>query len=279
MVIDFHTHIFSEWVIDNKDLCIKRDATFRELFDNPNARIVSSQELIQSMDEEEIDVSVVMGIGWNDAGLAVDSNDYLIEAVAKSNGRLVGFAGVNPVWGDDCSKEIDRCRKAGLKGIGELHPDTQGFDLSDGKIMGSFLEVVRYHDLIVTTHSSEPVGHTYRGKGKIYPSVLWEFIQNCPDLTIVCAHWGGGLPFYSLMPEVEEALTNVYFDTAASPFLYKPEVFESAVSIVGAHKVLMASDYPLVNASRVLGQISGSDLEEYEKNLITGGNATRLLGL
>ena len=279
MVIDFHTHIFSEWVIDNKDLCIKRDATFRELFNDPNARIVSFQELIQSMDEEDIDVSVVMGIGWNDAKLAVDSNDYLIDAVAKSNGRLVGFAGVNPAWGDDCSKEIDRCSKAGLKGIGELHPDTQGFDLTDGKIMSSFLEAVRYHDLIVTTHSSEPVGHTYGGKGKIYPSVLWEFIQNCPGIAIVCAHWGGGLPIYSLMPEVEEVLANVYFDTAASPFLYRSEIFESVVSILGAHKVLMASDYPLVKPSRILDQISGSNLEEHEKNLITGGNATRLLGL
>ena len=59
MVIDFHTHIFSEWIIDNKDRCINRDATFRELFDNPNARIVSAQELIQSMDEEDIDLSLI----------------------------------------------------------------------------------------------------------------------------------------------------------------------------------------------------------------------------
>ena len=49
----------------------------------------------------------------------------------------------------------------------------------------------------------------------------------------MCAHWGGGLPFYALMPEVEDSLSNVYFDSAASPFLYDASVFPTVAGLVG----------------------------------------------
>ena len=75
--------------------------------------------------------------------------------------------------------------------------------------------------------------------------MLWRFIRNFPEATIVCAHWGGGLPFYALMPEVEEALANVYFDTAASPFLYDRRVFEAGAGLVGAGRILLGERLPV----------------------------------
>ena len=53
------------------------------------------------MDEDGVDVSVVMGIGWTDIDLARAANDYLIEAFEKHPDRLVGLAGVNPAWGKE----------------------------------------------------------------------------------------------------------------------------------------------------------------------------------
>jgi predicted TIM-barrel fold metal-dependent hydrolase len=141
------------------------------------------------------------------------------------------------------------------------------------------MEVVREHELIVTTHSSEPVGHTYQGKGDTRPETLWRFITQYPDVTIVCAHWGGGLPFYALMPEVAEALKNVYFDTAASPFLYDAGVFEVVAGLVGAQKILLGSDYPLLKASRLTRQVQESGLPDADRSAIMGRNGARLLGL
>ena len=66
--------------------------------------------------------------------------------------------------------------------------------------------------LPVVIHSSEPVGHSYPGKGNTPPDKLLAFINNFPNNKIICAHWGGGLPFYDLMPEVNENLKNVYVD-------------------------------------------------------------------
>ncbi len=194
--------------------------------------------------------------------------------------RLIGFAGVNPAWADGAAaKEVDRCAREGLSGIGELHPDTQGYDLGDLHVMSPLMEAVQDRGMLVTTHSSEPVGHTYQGKGEVRSVVLWRFIGNFPDATIILAHWGGGLPFYALMPEVARALENVYFDSAASPFLYSPQVFSTVASLVGAERILLGSDYGLLRPRRLIRQARESGLSAEDIAAILGGNAARLLSL
>jgi predicted TIM-barrel fold metal-dependent hydrolase len=133
--------------------------------------------------------------------------------------------------------------------------------------------------LIFLTHSSEPVGHEYSGKGSITPDILYSFITTFPNLKLVCAHWGGGLPFYALMPEVTKALSNVSFDTAATVFLYKPEIFKQMSHIIGSDKILFGTDYPLMHQNRVLAQIQSSQLPEEDKARILGANAQKLLHL
>ena len=278
-VIDFHTHIYPDWLQQNRLKYLGRDNTFAQLFPDRNVRMSTADELILAMDEDGIDHAVVMGIGWTDPGLAYDVNDYLIESVRRFPTRLTGFAGVNPKWGQEAAREADRCALAGLKGIGELHPDSQDFDLGDYRIMGTLMEVVQERDLIVTTHSSEPVGHIYPGKGRTTPEILMRFITRYPDVKIVCAHWGGGLLFYSLTPEIKEALSNVYFDTAASPFLYDLKVFKSGVSLVGSGSILLGSDYPIIQIGRLLDQIQEAGLSDPDRNAIIGSNAAKLLGI
>ena len=179
----------------------------------------------------------------------------------------------------DAIKELERCALLGAKGVGELHPDTQGFDITDRDQVSSLMEAAKDLGLIVLLHTSEPVGHLYPGKGKTTPEKLWSFIQNFPDNSIVCAHWGGGLPFYALMPEVADAMANVYFDSAASPFLYQPAVFKAVVDILGPEKVLLGTDYPLLPQRRLLAQVEKSPLTPHDKELILGQNAKDLLGI
>ena len=277
MIVDFHTHIFPEWLQKQRGRYVDRDATFGTLFADPRARMATAEDLIQAMDEDGVDVSVAIGIGWTDHGLARETNDYVIDAVGRYPDKLVGFAGVSPAWGDRAAEEAERCARAGVRGIGELHPDTQGYDLGDARVMGPLMEAVSQHRLVLVTHSSEPVGHSYQGKGKTGPETLWNFAKSFPDVKIVMAHWGGGLPFYALMPEVAEALANVYFDTAASPFLYTPDVFPVVASLVGADRVLMGSDYPLVRARRLISQTRESSLSDADREAVLGGSAARLL--
>ena len=265
MIIDSHVHIFPEDLIANRKRLISKDLTFRTLFSNNNAKMITVEELIKNMDKELIDISVILSMGWEDSGIVREINDYIIDAVKRYPDRLIGFAGVNPLHRNIAANEIDRCHKLGLKGIGELHPDTQRFDLSDKNVMDNIMEVVQENKMIVNTHSSEPVGHLYDGKGKTKPEILLDFINNYPDTNIICSHWGGGLPFYSLMPEITDSLKNVYFDTSASTLLYDKKIFDISVSLIGSKKILFGSDFPLVNPKFIkkhLDDSSNSDLDK-----------------
>ncbi len=279
MIIDFHTHVFPPQIKKNRSKYIERDPCFAILYSNKDAKMATADELIASMDRDGVDISVILNIGWTTHELCVETNDYIIESVSRYPQRLVGFCAVQPQSPKAAIAEVERCAKAGIRGVGEMRPDMQLFDLGDEVVMEPLVEVLRKHKLILLTHASEPVGHDYPGKGGITPDILYPFITSFPDLTIVCAHWGGGLPFYALMPEVKKAMSNVYFDTAASPFLYTPQVYNQVIQLVGADKILFGSDYPLLTQSRLLEEIKALGLPEETESLIVSGNAQRLLSI
>jgi predicted TIM-barrel fold metal-dependent hydrolase len=279
VIIDFHTHIFPAWLRERRDEYSKRDPCFSSLYSHPQARMATAEEVIASMDEAGIDLSIVLNIGWVSHELCVKTNDYILDSVSRYPTRFVGFCAIQPTAGDAAIAELERCAKAGAKGTGELRSDVQGFDLADETTMKPLVDVALKHDLIFLTHSSEPVGHEYSGKGSITPDILYSFVTAFPNLKLVCAHWGGGLPFYALMPEVAKALANVFFDTAATVFLYKPEIFEQVSQIIGSDKILFGTDYPLMHQNRVIAQIQSSQLPEEDKARILGANAQKLLCL
>ena len=277
MIIDFHTHIFPPWIEEKRDEYLKRDSCFSLLYSQPKAKLVTAEELIASMDEAKVDLSVALNIGWVSHELCVETNDYILDSISRYPDRLIGFCSVQPKAGDAAIIELERCAKAGARGIGEMRCDVQGFDLTDKTIMQPLVDAVVKHNLIFLTHSSEPVGHQYIGKGSITPDVLYSFILSFPDLKLVCAHWGGGLPFYALMPEVAQMLTNVFFDTAATVFLYQPQIFPQMSDIIGSDKILFGSDYPLISQNRIMAQIQSLELAKRDKTKILGGNALKLL--
>ena len=279
MIIDFHTHVFPPEIKKNRNKYIERDPCFAILYSDPKANIATAEELIAGMDEAGVDISVILNIGWTTHELCVETNDYIIDSVSRYPQRLVGFCAVQPNSIKAAAAEIERCAGVGIRGVGEMRPDIQLFDLGDEMVMEPLVEVLKEHRLALLLHSSEPIGHDYPGKGIMTPDMLYPFITSFPDLTIVCAHWGGGLPFYALMPEVKKAMGNVYFDSAASPFLYTPEVYQQVIKLVGADKVLFGSDYPLLTQRRLLNEIDTLDLAEETKNLVLAGNALRLLGI
>ena len=279
MIIDFHTHVFPPQIKKNRNKYIDSDPCFAILYSKKEAKLATADELIASMDEAGIDISVIVNIGWTTHELCVETNDYILESIARYPQRFVGFCAVQPRSYEAAIAEIERCAKQGIRGVGEMRPDMQLFDLGDKLFMEPFVEVMRKYKLILLTHASEPVGHDYPGKGAITPDTLYPFITSFPDLTIVCAHWGGGLPFYALMPEVKKAMSNVFFDTAASPLLYNPEVYNVVSQLIGGDKILFGSDYPLLTQTQLLKEIRSLDLPEETKGLILSGNAQRLLGI
>lgn len=279
VIIDFHAHILPPSVHDDRRRYLGKDRTLYTLFSGRRSPMATAEHLLDAMDEAGVDVSVALGMGWCNIEVAREANSYLLEAARRFPHRIIPFCSVNPAWGEPALREIERCCSAGAKGVGELHPDIQGYSLADGTVMHPFMALVQELGVPVLTHASEPVGHQYRGKGTTTPPVLLRFIQQYPEAEVICAHWGGGLPFYGLMPEVRASLKNTHFDTAASPLLYGTQIFSILPRIVGPRAVLVGSDFPLVRPQRILRQLRQASLGEEEKASVAGANARRILGL
>lgn len=279
MLVDFHTHIFPPQVRERREDYLRRDPAFAQTYGSPKAQIATAEELPASMEEAEVDTSVILGFAWSEQELCREHNEYLLEAAARSGGRLVPFCVIQPQAGDDALAEIERCVRGGARGLGELRPESQGYSLDEGA--GDILaEAALRHDLVLLFHVSEPVGHAYPGKSGLALDAFYRFVSRHQRLTAVGAHWAGGLPFYALMPEVRETLANVYVDTAATPFLYDPSIYRKVAELVGAERILFGSDYPLISQRRQRQAIEDSfGDDEDARRLVLGENACRLLRL
>ena len=279
MLIDFHTHLFPPDVRDHRERYCARDPWFNKLYSSARARMVSAEDLIAEMDASGVDASVAFSFGWTDIGLIEETNSYVIDSMRRYPNRIYGMAVLQPTIGVQAVRELERCARAGMIGLGELMPHGQGYKLSDITLLMPVMEVVREHQLLVLSHCSEPVGHPYPGKGNVSLQDTVTFLTAFPDVRFVAAHWGGGLPFYALMPEIQLITANVWYDTAATVYLYRQDIFPIAANLVGADRILFASDYGLLRQKRIIDHIAQSGLDDHAVKMVLGGNAQRLLGL
>ncbi len=280
VIVDSHTHIFPPEIAEQRESFLLQDATFRAMYANPKATMATSEELLQSMHDAGVDVSVALGFAWNDAATCRRHNDYLIEAASKSDGRIVPFCTLPLAAGIEVIEaEMRRCADQGVRGFGELRPDSVDFEL-DGEGGARLAAVAMELGATLSFHVSEPVGHAYAGKEGLDVGRFYRFVTAHPELHLIGAHWAGGLPFYSAMPEVAKAFeAGTYVDTAASSLLYGDAIYERGAGLIGAERILFGSDYPLLNQKRSKRRIDESGLDVAAKARILGENAAKLLAL
>ena len=271
-IVDSHVHVFSPHVFSNRESLVKTDRWFGELYANPNAALACADDLIESMDQSEIGISVLCGFPWSDAGLCADHNDYMAVSAGEHSSRIRWLATVLPS-DPGAASEAEKCFRAGAAGIGELNADGQGFDLAEPDDFAPIVEICEEWDRPIMFHVSEPVGHSYPGKGSATPDRLLTFLERFPNVRVIAAHWGGGLPFYELMPEVARHTRNVVYDSAATTYLYRFPVFRSVIELAGARRVLFGSDFPVLGQERLTKRVKRLSLAEDTFNLVMSENA------
>ena len=287
MIVDIHTHYQFPGLIQNPGAYLDKEPFAAHLASSPRHRDVTVDEMILAADRDGVRWLGLQGFMYVRHETCVALNDYGLESLQRYPDRLLLFACVQPKAGKDAVREFRRCIDSGMVGAGELNPAGQEFALDDPDFIAIAKAAVEM-DVSLLLHFNETVGHDYPGKGMVPLRDLYQFILRFPQLKLIIAHWGGGLPYFELMPEVRKACRNVYYDTAASPLLYSPSIFPSTVRIVGADKILFGSDYPLIcfpreqsepGFDRFIHHVSDSGLAPNELQDILGGNAARLFGL
>jgi uncharacterized protein len=277
-VIDAHTHAFSPDLLAERDRHVERDFWFGELYRNPAALAIHADDLLASTIGAGIDRAIMCGFPWSDEGTCRQENSYLAAAARASGGRLAWLGTVVPGH-PDAAADAAWCLEQGAAGIGELNADGQRADLDKPEIWRPLIEVAWAAGRPLMLHASEGPGHRYPGKGTATPDRLVRWLANAQEIDVVFAHWGGGLPFYELMPEVFALTRRVAYDCAASTYLYRFDVFPRVIDLVGTDRVIFGSDYPVLNQARFLQRSSAALRSEAEARLVLAENAARIYRL
>ncbi len=275
-MIDCHIHITPPEIIEDEKKYCKKDSYFDLLCSNPYNEFITAEELAQKTSELDLRKAIVFGFAFRDLSLCRQVNNYTISAAEKHPDKFTGFCVINPA-AEGVVEELKRCRDAGLKGIGELFPAGQDFDITSIQDMETVCNFAAREEWPILIHINESIGHDYEGKTDISMEDAFELAENFPENKFIFAHWGGGLPFFELMPEVNETLKNVFYDTAAGPFLYKSEIYDTVESIGIIDKILLGSDYPLISPGRYRRRIAKSGLNKKDARKILWKNAESLL--
>ncbi|RPI87391.1 MAG: amidohydrolase [Chloroflexi bacterium] len=246
------------------------------------------EQMIADMDLAGIDKVVLQGVYRQTEESTRRTNDDTLNILHQYQDRVIGFAVLHFQDADRTLDELNRCLDGGMKGVGELNPYGQGITF-DNPVFQKVIEACIDYQIPLNLHVSEEIGHFYLGKSTTPIAEYYRVACRYPELKLILSHWGGGLLFYEILPEVRQNLKNVWYDTAGSPLLYPtPGIFHSALQVIDHRKLLFGSDYPLIicpsrqqqpDFRPFLGEINSLELPQPIYDDIMGGNAARLFGL
>jgi len=201
---------------------------------------VSVDELLREMDAAGVERSVLLGWYWETQAACVAQNRFYVDCVRAHPDRLSAFATVQVSAGAAALEEVWWAKEHGLIGLGELSPHAQGIAMDDAR-WTELLALAADLEMPVNLHVTDPLSRSFPGRVETPLVDFVNLARAFPRTRFVLAHWGGGLAFDVASRE----LTNVWFDTAASPLMYGEEVWARALAAAGPARILFGSDFPL----------------------------------
>ncbi len=263
MLIDFHTHCFpnkiAEIAIPKLSYCSGGLMPYTD-------GTVSG--LKSSMQKHGVAVSVVLSIATN-AHQQKSVNDFA--ASINDNKNIFAFGSVYP-FSDDAFSELERIKQLGLKGV-KLHPDYQGFNVDDVRLMPLYKKISEL-GLITVFHAgfdygfAPPYGATPE---KMARAIDW---FNSP---VVAAHWGG----INCNEDVIKYLCgkNIYFDVSFGYSMMPRYYADKIMQLHTPDKMLFGTDTPWHTPDMEMRLLNNLELSNDDMDKITHKNAEKLLGL
>lgn len=243
MIVDSHTHV--------------DEAPAYGWFDPPEV-------MIRLLDEAEIDRAVIMT--YRDApGPEEGVIEYIAEAVQKYPDRLIGYARMNPRYGDEAVDLFDRSiREYGMKGL-KLHPVSYVMHPASEPT----LALIRH-----AAHLGVPTLFHCGDEEFSLPLQIAEAAEAVPEAKIILGHMGGYFHTKDAI-RVARRHPNLILETSAMPY---PAMIKEAVDAIGAERVLFASDGPGCDPALEVQKVLRAGLSPEQESAIFLGNIERLLG-
>jgi len=263
MLIDFHTHIYPEWVAAKILPAAKRKLKVAV----PGSG--APQDLRRMMQVAKVTGSVLLPLAKGREDVS-SLNDWIL-SVSECE-ELTAFGAVHPFM-PNLEAELDRLAAWGIKGV-KMMPLLQEV-YPDDPCCGNFYEALIERKMILVAHAGRDPLDLQEVFGT--PERFARTVACYPELRVVLAHLGGLRMWDDVRRHLLPAGGNVYFDTAYVSFYMGQEEMAELIRDIGPKRVIFGSDYPWEEPGRAAQIICNLDLSDQEKEAILTRNATQLL--
>ncbi|MDF2437684.1 MAG: 2-amino-3-carboxymuconate-6-semialdehyde decarboxylase [Bacteroidota bacterium] len=329
LTIDIHTHILPEHIPNwkekfgyggfihldhHKPCCAKmmRDdgKFFREVEDN----CWSAEKRIKECDHHHVNVQVlstvpVMFSYWakpeDCLNLSMFLNDHIAEIVQRYPKRFVGLGTIPMQEPKLAIKELERCKKIGLKGI-QIGTNINQENLNEEKYFGIF-KACEELGMAVFIHPWEMMGEKEMQRywlpwlvgmpaettRAICSLIFGGVFEKLPELRVAFAHGGGSFPAtigriehgFNCRPDLVAIDNNINPREYLGKFwidslVHDPVMLDFVVGMFGANRIALGTDYPFPLGELQPGKlIRESPYESDVKELLLNGSALEWLGM
>jgi len=231
IIVDAHTHLGHCRVFDLND---------------------SEEDLLNSMDSNQIDVSLVQP--YPGAPSSTEVHDRIYSMSQKNSHRIFGIASINPHQDSDLYfSELSRCVKnLGFVAV-KLH--TIGHAINPAGADATIVfESAQQLDIPIMIHTGP--GIPFAAPSSIAPQ-----LEKFPNVSVVLAHAGHGIFSGEAI-----ALANIYPQVFLEPSWCTFYNIQAMIDAVGAHRVMFGSDLP-ANVLVMKGTVQTLGLNQNDESI------------
>ena len=284
--------------------------SFREVDEN----CWNPERRIEQMDETGVTVQVlstvpVMFSYWSrpadGAEIAKYLNHQIADVVAEFPLRFVGLGTVPLQRADLAVKELERCKEIGLSGV-EIGTNVNQKNLGEPDLF-EFFSACESLDMAIFVHPWDMMGQDDMQKywlpwlvgmpaevSRAICSLIFSgVLERLPELRICFAHGGGAFPAtigridhgFNVRPDLcavdnphgpRKYLSRLYFDS----LVHEPLILDYLVKLVGAHQIMLGSDYPFPLGEHRPGElIESMPYDDAIKSMLLHGAALKWLSM
>lgn len=225
---------------------------------------LTASELIVQMDENGIEKAVVCPVEEHITVYNQEGNDYILQAVKEYPDRLIGFATVNPWYGERAVEELERAVGEGLRGL-KLNSTLQGYFIND-ELVYPLIEAAQKMDIPVYFHTATPIFSL--------PLQLADLAGEFPAVRFIMGH-AAASDFWIDAAPAASMHDNIFLESSLRS---GSAVLQHLVGELGAQRLMFGSDTPASTISVELAKIDSLELSPADKEMVLAGTVLRVLG-
>lgn len=198
-------------------------------------------------------------------------NDFVIKCMKEHPDRFIGTVILNPRYQKESLEEIDRCRDAGMIGLGELYNQVKINDPLYYPIIEKCIDInwnIMMHSAIgysrVTLNKNEP-------KNISLPEDFADIAKRYPEAMLQYAHIGGGIDWEYACKVLKDS-PNVFLGTAGSN--NEGNMIDFAMKYVGEDRLVFGCDYSFYQG---VGHVFSAKLTDAQRKKIFFENMSKRL--